>query len=149
VSVATELVVKPSVLFLDEPTSGLDATTAKALIVTLKNLSMNGGHSIAVVIHQPRTEIYHMFDHLLLLRRGGQVVFDGPANMARQYLESIPTVDKLPPETGIADWMMDIVIDDQKQKLNQEYGSDELSLSSYWKKRRDDQMNLFQTQLSN
>lgn len=111
VSVASELVVRPPLLFLDEPTSGLDATSAQALVQTLKDLS-DMGHSIAVVIHQPRTTIYNMLDHLLLLSKG-QMIFNGPANLARAHLEACPVVYSLPDETGIADWMMDIVVEDE------------------------------------
>lgn len=114
VSVAVELVVRPSLLLLDEPTSGLDATTAQSLVSTLKDLA-GLGHSIAVVIHQPRTTIFNLFDHLLLLSHG-RVLFDGEASKARGYLESCPTVAKLPPETGIADWMMDVIIGDQQRQ---------------------------------
>ncbi len=125
VAVAAELVVRPSLLVLDEPTSGLDATTAQNLVATLKELA-NLGHAIAVVIHQPRTAIYSMCDHLLLLSNG-RVIFDGPAVEARVHLESCPTVPRLPPETGIADWMMDVVILDE-----QKAGGG--VLANYWEK---------------
>ena len=124
VAVAAELVVRPALLLLDEPTSGLDATTAQQLIITLKELAMLG-HSIAVVIHQPRTDIFKMIDHLLLLSKG-HVVFNGPASEVRAYLESCPTVEPLPPETGIADWIMDTVIADEKKQ--------ERVLARHWEK---------------
>ena len=111
VSVASELVVRPSLLFLDEPTSGLDSTSAQALMQTLKNLASKG-HAIAVVIHQPRTTIFAMLDNLLLLSHG-HVVYDGKACHARAYLESCDSVKKLPPETGIADWIMDVIKEDE------------------------------------
>jgi len=114
VSVASELVVRPSLLLLDEPTSGLDATTAQALIETLKDLALMG-HSVAVVIHQPRTTIYRLFDHLLLLSRG-RVIFDGEPCKAREYLEACPSVGELPPETGIADWIMDMITADENRQ---------------------------------
>jgi ABC-type multidrug transport system ATPase subunit/ABC-type multidrug transport system permease subunit len=114
VAVASELVVRPSLLLLDEPTSGLDATTALALLATLRDLA-DMGHSVAIVIHQPRTTIYNMFDHLLLLSKGS-VIYDGPPSMARAYLESCPTVSELPPETGIADWLMDSVTEDERRQ---------------------------------
>ena len=113
VSVASELVVRPSLLLLDEPTSGLDATTAEALISTLRDLA-DMGHSIAVVIHQPRTTIYNMFDHLLMLSKG-HTIYNGAPSKARSYLESCPSVPELPPETGIADWLMDIITEDESQ----------------------------------
>eukprot|EP00934_Nitzschia_sp_Nitz4_P005016 Nitzschia sp. Nitz4//scaffold209_size42451//31343//33301//NITZ4_007362-RA/size42451-processed-gene-0.37-mRNA-1//-1//CDS//3329541712//5006//frame0 len=115
-AVATELVVRPSLILLDEPTSGLDATTAHALMTTLKDLA-SLGHAIAVVIHQPRTDIFKLLDHLLLMSKG-RVVYDGDASKARTYLESLPEVDELPPETGIADWIMDTIILDQSRKEN-------------------------------
>ena len=115
-AVAAELVVRPSLLLLDEPTSGLDATTAYSLMGTLRDLA-SLGHAIAVVIHQPRTDIFKMLDHLLLLSKG-KVVYDGPAKAARLYLENAPTVGELPPETGIADWIMDNIILDQKKGEN-------------------------------
>lgn len=113
VSVASELVVRPSLLLLDEPTSGLDATAAQALLATLRDLA-DIGHSIAVVIHQPRTTIYNMFDHLLLLSKGN-IIYDGHTTKARAYLESCPSVSEIPPETGIADWLMDIVTEDERR----------------------------------
>lgn len=73
------------------------------------------GHSIVVVIHQPRTTIYNMFDHLLLLSKG-RVIYDGETSKARAFLESCPSNSELPPETGIADWMMDIITEDERRK---------------------------------
>jgi ABC-type multidrug transport system ATPase subunit len=127
VSVACELVLRPSLLLLDEPTSGLDATTAQSLVYSLKQLA-HRGHSVAVVIHQPRTTIYNMFDHLLLLSKG-HVVFDGAPRRARAFLESCPNVPRLPPETGIADWMMDIITDDER---NRPEGQTMGSLARHW-----------------
>jgi ABC-type multidrug transport system ATPase subunit/ABC-type multidrug transport system permease subunit len=121
-AVAAELVIRPALLLLDEPTSGLDATTARALMYTLRDLA-SLGHSISVVIHQPRTDIFKMLDHLLLLSKG-RVIYDGPASAARSYLEACPTVEPLPAETGIADWISDIIIDDEK-KGNK-------ALAEYW-----------------
>ena len=111
VAVAVELVARPSILLLDEPTSGLDATTAYQLMVTLKELAKMG-HSIAVVIHQPRTSIFDMFDNLLLLSQG-KVVYEGIPSGARHFLESCPNVGLLPPETGKADWIMDVISEDE------------------------------------
>jgi ABC-type multidrug transport system ATPase subunit len=112
VAVGAELVARPSCLLLDEITSGLDSSTAQSLMATLKDLARHG-HSIAVVIHQPRTAIYNMFDHLLLLSRG-QVVYNGHPSHARAFLEAA-SGQELPLETGIADWMMDIVTEDERR----------------------------------
>jgi ABC-type multidrug transport system ATPase subunit len=162
-SVAVELVVRPPLLLCDEPTSGLDATTALSLMKTLRDLA-SLGHSIVVVIHQPRTDIFHMLNRLLLLSKG-QVVYDGQTSNVRSYLEGLPSVTPLPPETGIADWIMDTIIEDEQQQQRQQQqqppslrnknssddendsishticGSERLSLADYWTKRlalRDD-----------
>jgi ABC-type multidrug transport system ATPase subunit/ABC-type multidrug transport system permease subunit len=136
VAVASELVVRPSLLLLDEPTSGLDATTAWTLISTLRDLAHQGGLAIAVVIHQPRTEIFNMFDHLLLLNHG-RTVYNGHPKQARTYLENVPSVTPLPPETGIADWLMDIIkADSGTTHTNGEGDSDESLLASHWCERQ-------------
>ena len=114
VSVAVELVAKPSVLLLDEPTSGLDSSTALQLMITLKELAAMG-HAIAVVIHQPRTSIFDLFDNLLLLEKG-RVVYEGKASEVKLYLESLPDLPKLPPETAKADWLMDLITDDEDRE---------------------------------
>jgi len=115
VSVAIELVSKPSIIFLDEPTSGLDSTTAYELMLTLKNLARKGGHSIVTVIHQPRTTIFDLFDGLLLLSKGEEI-FSGPAMYAREVLESCPIIGTpLPEQTNIADWIIDLIHEDENR----------------------------------
>jgi len=114
VSVAVELVGRPSVLLLDEPTSGLDATSALHLMQTLKDLT-NLGHSVVAVVHQPRTKIFDLIDDLLLLSKG-KVAYSGEARFAKEYLESVPGISSLPPQTGIADWIMDSIDVDQKRE---------------------------------
>lgn len=117
VSVAQELVTKPSLLFLDEPTSGLDATSALSLMKTLHSLAHQSGHSIVVVLHQPRTKIFDLLDGLLLLSRGEEV-YSGHPNGARAVLESCPIIGySLPDQTNVADWIMDVIADDEKRSM--------------------------------
>lgn len=91
----------------------LDASTANKLMLTLKRLA-ELGHSIAVVIHQPRTSIFNMFDNLLLLSKG-RVVYEGNPNGVRQFLESCPGIGELPAETNRADWICDVIDNDEKK----------------------------------
>jgi len=76
-SLGVQMLSNPSVLFLDEVTTGLDATSAFQLIRTLKMLSSKG-RTVIVTIHQPRSEIWGLFDHLILLS-GGSPIYSGPA----------------------------------------------------------------------
>ncbi|KAI9250829.1 P-loop containing nucleoside triphosphate hydrolase protein [Helicostylum pulchrum] len=67
VSIGKELVTSPSLLFLDEPTSGLDAYNAGVVMECLKKLAHEGKRTVVVTIHQPRSNIFKMFDSLMLL----------------------------------------------------------------------------------
>lgn len=115
VSIAQELVTRPPLIFLDEPTSGLDAYSALELMTMLKTLAHDGGHSIVVVIHQPRTTIFELLDKLLLLSHGEEV-FSGDAKDAKKVLETCPVVGyPLPHQTNVADWIIDIISSDEKK----------------------------------
>lgn len=118
VSVAQELVTRPSLLFLDEPTSGLDATSALSLMKTLHSLAHHSGHSIVVVVHQPRTKIFDLLDGLLLLSKGEEV-YSGHPKGARAILESCPIGYSLPDQTNVADWIMDVISDDERRAIEE------------------------------
>jgi len=75
-NLAVELASNPQLIFLDEPTSGLDSVGARVVMNVVKKLSMQGS-SIICTIHQPSAEIFKLFDSLLLLGNGGQVVYFG------------------------------------------------------------------------
>ena len=53
--------MQPGVLFLDEPTSGLDSFAAFSVVRNLRDLSQ-AGCTIVCTIHQPSSEVFHMFD---------------------------------------------------------------------------------------
>ncbi|KXS11308.1 hypothetical protein M427DRAFT_73054 [Gonapodya prolifera JEL478] len=78
VSIACELVTSPSILYLDEPTSGLDSFNAYNVIECLVTLARNYRRTVILTIHQPRSNIYALFDKLVLLARG-KLVYSGPA----------------------------------------------------------------------
>jgi ABC-type multidrug transport system ATPase subunit len=75
-NIALELIREPSVLFVDEPTSGLSSRDSENIIDLLKELTFKG-KLIFVVIHQPSSDIFKMFDRLLILDKGGYSIFDG------------------------------------------------------------------------
>lgn len=86
-SIAIELVTKPSVLYLNEPTSGLDSQSAWAIIKMLRDLT-NAGLSIICTMHQPSASLFEIFDRLLLLKKGGQTVYFGDIGVhSRTLLE--------------------------------------------------------------
>ena len=84
---AMEMVVNPSILFLDEPTSGLDTFTAYSVITTLKDLAAQG-RTVVATIHQPSSDIFNLFDDLLLLSEG-KVVYYGSAKDSIEYFSQL------------------------------------------------------------
>ncbi|MNU80507.1 ABC transporter ATP-binding/permease protein [compost metagenome] len=75
-NIALELIRQPAVMFVDEPTSGLSSRDSENIMDMLKELSLKG-KLIFVVIHQPSSEIFKMFDKLMILDQGGYPIFDG------------------------------------------------------------------------
>lgn len=106
VNIGIELVADPSVLFLDEPTSGLDSTTATALCITLKTIARKKNMTVAAVIHQPSLSSFLEFDDLLLLGKGGRVVYAGPVADAPKYFTDLGF--PLPTNCNPADFYLDL-----------------------------------------
>lgn len=75
-NIALELIRQPSVLFVDEPTSGLSSRDSENIMDLLKELALKN-KLVFVVIHQPSSEIFKMFDKLLLLDTGGYPIYNG------------------------------------------------------------------------
>lgn len=86
-NIALELIREPSILFLDEPTSGLSSRDSAKIMDLLKNLALKG-KLIFVVIHQPSSDIFKMFDRLLILDTGGYLIFNGNPLDAITYFRS-------------------------------------------------------------
>ena len=97
-NIGLELLRKPSVLFLDEPTSGLSSNDSENIMDLLKELS-HIGKMLFVVIHQPSSEIFKMFDRLLILDMGGHQIYYGNPVDAVTYFKSI--VRKIDKNQGI------------------------------------------------
>ncbi|KAJ2826182.1 (ABC) transporter [Coemansia erecta] len=106
VSIACELVTSPSIICLDEPTSGLDAYNAYVVMETLSKLARGHGRTVICTIHQPRTDIFSMFDQLIVLA-AGQMCYSGPAVNMAGYLASIGY--PVPDGYNVADFSVDLV----------------------------------------
>ncbi|KAG0293756.1 hypothetical protein BGZ96_002339 [Linnemannia gamsii] len=104
VSIGVKLVTEPSCLFLDEPTSGLDALTAKAVVLTLKQIAASG-RTVICTIHQPRTDIWHVFDNVVLLVMGGRAVYSGRADRVVDYFAEAGHI--APAFTNVPDFILD------------------------------------------
>ncbi|OWZ15246.1 ABC transporter [Phytophthora megakarya] len=111
-TIGVELAAQPSVIFLDEPTSGLDARATKVIMNSVRKVA-NSGRTILCTIHQPSTEVFMLFDSLLLLKKGGETVFFGNigdrcCNLI-DYLENIPGVPTISADYNPATWMLEVI----------------------------------------
>ncbi|KAG0258011.1 hypothetical protein BG011_003590 [Mortierella polycephala] len=104
VSIGIQLVTEPAVLFLDEPTTGQDALTAKALILTLKQIAASG-RTVVCTIHQPRADIWHVFDNVVLLVTGGCAAYSGRADKVVEYFTESGHI--APAFTNVPDFILD------------------------------------------
>jgi len=75
-NIALELVREPYVLFVDEPTSGLSSTDSENVMQLLREQTMKG-KLVVVNIHQPSSDLFKLFDYLLVLDKGGYPVYSG------------------------------------------------------------------------
>jgi ABC transport system ATP-binding/permease protein len=85
-NIALELIREPSILFVDEPTSGLSSRDSENVMDLLRELTLKG-KLIFVVIHQPSSEIYKMFDKMVILDTGGYLIFYGNPVEAVMYFK--------------------------------------------------------------
>lgn len=86
-NIALELIREPAILFLDEPTSGLSSRDSENILDLLKELTLKG-KLVFVVIHQPSSEIFKMFDRLIILDTGGYLIYNGDPIESIIYFKS-------------------------------------------------------------
>ncbi len=87
-NIALELIREPSILFVDEPTSGLSSRDSENVMDLLRELALKG-KLIFVVIHQPSSEIYKMFDRMIILDTGGYLIYYGNPVEAVMYFKKL------------------------------------------------------------
>ena len=86
VSVASQLITSPKLLFLDEPTSGLDSAAAFEVISFVKDIAKTHNLIVITSIHQPSTSTFAMFDKLLLLSQGA-TAYSGSVAEVQPYFD--------------------------------------------------------------
>lgn len=123
-TIAVELVSNPSIIFMDEPTSGLDARAAAIVMRTVRN-TVDTGRTVVCTIHQPSIDIFEAFDELLMMKRGGQVIYAGSlgrnSHKLVEYFEAVPGVTKICEGQNPAAWMLDITSASVEDHLNLDF----------------------------
>jgi ABC transport system ATP-binding/permease protein len=87
-NIALELIREPSIFFVDEPTSGLSSRDSENVMDLLHELTLKGKLVIAV-IHQPSSDVYKMFDKMIILDNGGYLIYYGNPVEALTYFKRI------------------------------------------------------------
>lgn len=75
-NIALELIREPSILFVDEPTSGLSSMDSEKVMVLLKRQTLKG-KLVIINIHQPSSDLYKLLDKLLIIDKGGYIIYNG------------------------------------------------------------------------
>ncbi|XP_051130177.1 ABC transporter G family member 20-like [Andrographis paniculata] len=105
VSIGTDIIHDPIILFLDEPTSGLDSTSAFMVVKVLQRIAQTG--SIVIMsIHQPSYRILRLLDRLIILS-GGQTVYGGSPAMLPQFFAEFG--NPIPPNEDKTEFAMDFI----------------------------------------
>ncbi|XP_042048272.1 ABC transporter G family member 29-like [Salvia splendens] len=133
-TIAVELVANPSIIFMDEPTSGLDARAAAIVMRTVRN-TVDTGRTVVCTIHQPGIDLFEAFDELLLMKRGGRVIYAGPLGQQSRnvidYFEAVSGVPKIEEQRNPAAWMIEVSSDAIETRLGIDFGDYYKSTSLY------------------
>lgn len=109
-----ELITDPTLIFLDEPTTGLDSFTATSVMETLGDLARKDNRTVVSTIHQPNSDIFEMFDRLMLLARG-KIIYFNKSSLSVNYFSSIGY--KCPELSNPCDFFMSMM---SKESIEQE-----------------------------
>ncbi|XP_015873783.3 ABC transporter G family member 31 [Ziziphus jujuba] len=123
-TIAVELVANPSIIFMDEPTSGLDARAAAIVMRAVRN-TVDTGRTVVCTIHQPSIDIFEAFDELLLMKRGGRVIYGGKLGVHSQimidYFQSIKGITPITDGYNPATWMLEVTTSAAEEKLGVDF----------------------------
>ncbi|KAF9674339.1 hypothetical protein SADUNF_Sadunf10G0117000 [Salix dunnii] len=123
-TIAVELVSNPSIIFMDEPTSGLDARAAAIVMRAVKNV-VSTGRTIVCTIHQPSIDVFEAFDELILMKRGGMIIYSGVlghhSRKLIKYFEGISGVPKIKDNYNPATWMLEVTSTSVESELKLDF----------------------------
>jgi ATP-binding cassette subfamily G (WHITE) protein 2 len=123
VSIATELLTSPAIMFLDEPTTGLDSTNAAKVVDILAALGEKGV-TVVLSIHQPRPDVFRLLDRVLVMSATGRAVYSGASERAEAHFASLGYAPPRPAGVNVADYVLDVVLrasDDDAERMVRDF----------------------------
>lgn len=130
-SVGLQLISNPSVIFLDEPTTGLDSYNALLLCQSLQNLARTMGKTVVMSIHQPRADIFRLFDTCLILSKGRLCYGDSYTKIFDHFSSLGFVVPKV--KVNPADYYVDITSVDTRNRTSELESSERVrKISCAW-----------------
>ncbi|KAK8645779.1 hypothetical protein V6N13_119591 [Hibiscus sabdariffa] len=98
---------------------------AAAIVMRTVRNTVDTGRTVVCTIHQPSIDIFESFDELLLMKRGGQLIYAGPlgrnSHHLVEYFEAIPGVPKIKEGYNPATWMLEISFPAFENQLNVDF----------------------------
>jgi len=92
-NIVLEIIRNPKIILVDEPTSGLSTSDSFKIMTLLKEQVQQGCLTI-VNIHQPSSDIYRLFDKILILDEGGIMIYFGnPVEAIKHFKTNDHRVD--------------------------------------------------------
>eukprot|EP00475_Leptophrys_vorax_P032728 TRINITY_DN5088_c0_g1_i1.p1 TRINITY_DN5088_c0_g1~~TRINITY_DN5088_c0_g1_i1.p1 ORF type:complete len:756 (-),score=211.45 TRINITY_DN5088_c0_g1_i1:29-2296(-) len=140
VSIGLEFVRDVSVILADEPTTGLDSTVALHVIESLRMLAKKHNMTVVCTVHQPRSQIWDMFDKVLALSEG-RIMYFGPAKCVPKYLQSAGL--DVPDFVNPSDLILDLVaVDYRSAEAEEESRARVEKLADFYEKVRNGYLNI-------
>ena len=121
-NIALELIREPALLYVDEPTSGLSSRDSQNIMDLLKELTLKG-KLIYVVIHQPSSDIFKMFDKLMILDVGGYLIYNGNPVEGIKYFKRAAKFANADEEDSSGTVNAEIIFNIIDQKVVDEFGN--------------------------
>lgn len=130
-SLAVEMLNDPAVLIVDEVTSGLDSATANNVMQGLNSIA-ESGRTVILTLHQPRSDIYHLIDNIVVLAKGGKMVYAGP----RTQVEATFNMQgfTIPEHFNPADFLLDVISIDHRPEYEKVTRERVSRIIDYWSK---------------
>jgi len=146
VDIGVELSGEPSALVLDSPFNSVPYIKQIGMAHSLRTIAKSGV-TVITVLEQPRYEILCCFDDLILIGRGGKVVYNGPTRDCLKYFLEIGF--KCPSHINPTDLFYDIMdgnverpgdVEFTKDKLPELWISKQLESDKPWSSNKEDQV---------